>query len=262
MPGKHELQGRYAKVNGLKIYYEIHGDGRPLVLLHGGMGGMEMFGPNVAAFARKRRVIAVDLEGHGRTAELDRPLRYERMADDIAGLVAELDLGTSDVLGYSLGGGVALQLAIRHPDVVSRLVVVSAPFAHAAFYPEILQSFDRMGPEMGDLMAQSPLASLYPGKDWGRLFARVGELLRQDYDWSEQVRAIRAQVMLVFADADTYHPEHIVRFWKLLGGGQRDAGVDGSLRPRHRLAVLPDHTHYTLGTSPALVAVVEPFLEG
>jgi pimeloyl-ACP methyl ester carboxylesterase len=260
MPGNQTTQGRFATVNGLRIYYEIHGAGEPIVLLHGGVGGIEMFGPNVQALARTRKVVAVDLEGHGFSGDLDRPLRYEQMADDVAALIGQLGLGTTDVLGYSLGGGVALQIGARHPELVRKLVLVSTTFTRAAFYPEIRQAFDHMGPETGRFMAQSPLAKLYPDRDWGRLFGRIGELQRQEYDWSEEVRAIRAQVLLVYADADTYHPEYIVRFFALLGGGRRDAGMDGSLRPAHQLAVLAGHTHYSLGTSPALLAVVEPFL--
>ncbi len=261
MSREQQTRGRYAEVNGLRVYYEIHGAGEPLVMLHGGAGGIEMFGPNVETLARTRQVIAVDLEGHGFSADLDRPLRYEQMADDVAALVRQLGIANADVLGYSLGGGVAFQLAVWHPHVVRKLVLVSAAFAHAAFYPEILDAFEHMGPETGRHVAQSPLGKLYPGKDWGRLFDKLGELQRRDYDWSDQVATIRAQVLLVYADADTYHPAHIIRFFQLLGGGQRDAGWDGSARPAHQLAVLPGHTHYSLGASPALAAVVEPFLD-
>jgi pimeloyl-ACP methyl ester carboxylesterase len=261
MPPTQETAGRYATVNGLRIYYEIHGAGEPLVMLHGGIGGIEMFGTNVETLARQRQVIAVDLEGHGFTADLDRPLRFEQMADDVAGLVTQLGITTADFLGYSLGGGVAFQLAVRHSHLVRKLVLVSSAFAHAAFYPEILDAFAHMGPEHGRYMAQSPLGEMYPEKDWGHLFGKVGELQRRDYDWSDLVPAIQAQVLLVYADADTYHPEHIVRFFQLLGGGQRDAGLDGSARPPHQLAVLPGQTHYSLGASPTLPSVVEPFLE-
>ncbi len=261
MSRERETPGRYAEVNGLRVYYEIHGAGEPLVMLHGGAGGIEMFGPNVETLARKRRVIAVDLEGHGLSADLDRPLRYEQMADDVAALVHQLGLARADLLGYSLGGGVAFQLAVRHPELVRKLVLVSSAFAHAAFYPEILAAFEHMGPETGQYMAQSPLGKLYPGKDWGRLFARLGELQRRDYDWSDQVPALRAQALLVYADADTYHLAHIIRFFELLGGGQGDAGWDGSARPAHQLAVLPGQTHYSLGASPALASVVDPFLD-
>jgi pimeloyl-ACP methyl ester carboxylesterase len=120
--------GRYAEVNGIELYYEIRGSGRPLVLLHGGLGAIEMFGPNLPALAKGRQVIAVDLQGHGRTADIHRPLSVELMADDIAALMKHLGIGPSDIMGYSLGGGVALQTAIRHADVVRKRVVVSTPF--------------------------------------------------------------------------------------------------------------------------------------
>src|SRR6266550_5722421 len=136
----------YAPVNGLKLYYEIHGSGEPLILLHGGVVGITMFGPNVAALAEKRKVIAVELQGHGHTADIDRPLSFEAMADDIAGLMKYLAIERADLLGYSLGGGVALQMAIRYPQAVRKLVVVSAPFRRDAFYPEVLAAMAQMGP--------------------------------------------------------------------------------------------------------------------
>jgi pimeloyl-ACP methyl ester carboxylesterase len=253
--------GQYASVNGLKLYHEIHGDGQPLILLHGGLGGIHMFGPNVDALAAGRKVIAVELQAHGRTADIDRPLRFESMADDVAALAVQLGLEQIDVLGYSLGGGVALQTAIRHPALVRKLVVAAAPCMRKAFFPEVLGTFDHMGPAMVPMMKQSPLNDLYPHVDWERLLTKLGELLRQDYDWSPGVAAIRAQTMLVFADADAVRPAHIAEFYGLLGGGQRDAGFDGSARSSAQLAVLPGQTHYSLGAVPALAAAVIPFLE-
>ena len=132
-------------MNGLKLYYEIHGAGEPLILLHGGVGGLDMFGPTLPALARSRKVIAVELQGHGRTADIDRPLSFEAMADDIAGLIKQLGLGKADVMGYSLGGGVALQTAIRHPEVVHKLVVVSAGFKRDGLFPEVRTVMDHMG---------------------------------------------------------------------------------------------------------------------
>jgi len=257
--------GYYATVNGLRIYYETHGPQTqpvPLVLLHGGVGGIEMFGPNLPALARNHRIIAVDLQGHGRTGDVDRPLRYESMADDIAGLLRQLGFMQADVIGYSLGGGVSLQIVIRHPARVRKLVVVSSPFRHNAFYPEILAAFDRMGAAHGAMMKQSPLAKLYPDADWERLFTKLGDLQRQDFDWSADVAKIRAPTMLLFADADTYWPEHIVEFYKLLGGGQHDAGLDGSLRSKNRLAIIPNTTHYNLLATTTAAELIEPFLSG
>jgi len=258
------LAGQRAVVNGLTLYYEQHGspsEGPPIVLLHGGVGGIEMFGPNLAALARNHRVIAVDLPGHARSTDGDRPLRYETMADDIATLLQQLDVSRADVVGYSLGGGVALQMTIRHPEMVRRLVVVSSPFRRDAFYPEILAIFDRMSAADGAMMKQSPLATMYPGKDWERLFEKMGDLQRQDFDISRDVAKFRAPTMLIFADADTYRPEHIIEFYKLLGGGQRDAGWDGSQRSRNQLAIIPGTTHYNLLATTAVAEMAERFLD-
>src|SRR6266542_1990645 len=135
--GKTNGAGHYADVNGIKLYYEIQGTGRPLILLHGGLGAIEMFGPNLPALAKGRQVIGVDLQGHGRTADIDRPLRADLMADDIAALIKHLKLERPDIMGYSLGGGVALQTAIRHPELVGKIVAVSTPIRRNAYYPDI-----------------------------------------------------------------------------------------------------------------------------
>ena len=187
-----------ALANGVNIYYETHGpkDTRPpLVLLHGGVGGIEMFGPNLPALARKHHVIALDLEGHGRSGDADRPLRYETMGDNVAALMSELGVTTIDLIGYSLGGGVALQTTLRHPQLVRKLVVISSPFRRDAFYPEILAIFDQMTGSFGAGMTQSPLAKMYPDRDWEHLFAKLGDLQRQHFDWSSDVAKIgRAHV--------------------------------------------------------------------
>jgi pimeloyl-ACP methyl ester carboxylesterase len=248
-------------VNGLKLYYEIHGAGEPLILLHGGVVGITMFGPNLPALAEKRKVVAVELQGHGHTADIDRPLSYEAMADDIAALMKYLGISQADVMGYSLGGGVALQMAIRHPELVRKLVVVSAPFKRDGFYPEILAAMAQMGPSAAEGMKQSPLAKLYPTVNWAVLFTKLHDLLTKDYDWSKEVAAIKEPAMLVFADADAIRTAHIMEFYGLLGGGTRDAGLDGSGRPVAQLAILPGLTHYSIGSSPALSTAVTPFLD-
>ena len=126
------LETGYAPVNGLNLYYEIHGEGEPLVLLHGGLGSTEMFGEILPLLANKRRVIVVDLQAHGRTADIDRPLSYEAMAGDIAALMKHLGIGKAALMGYSLGAGVALRAAIQHPELVAKLVVVSTVFKRAS----------------------------------------------------------------------------------------------------------------------------------
>jgi pimeloyl-ACP methyl ester carboxylesterase len=260
-----QTPGQYATVNGLRMYYERHGpaDAKapPLVLLHGGVGGITMFGPNLPALAAGRAVIAVELQGHGHTADIDRPLRFELMADDIAALLAQLKIPQADVMGYSMGGGVALQIAIRHPQLVRRLVVISEPVKRTGFFPEVLAAFDHMGPEAAVAMKQSPLATMYPTVNWATLFTKIGEMARQNYDWSADVGKITSPTMLIFADADAVTPAHIMEMWGLLGGGKRDAGLDGSGRPPGRLAIVPGTTHYDILSTDAVARLVIPFLE-
>ncbi|MSR56429.1 MAG: alpha/beta hydrolase [Planctomycetaceae bacterium] len=248
-------------VNGLKIHYAIRGTGMPLILLHGGVAASEVFDPHLPALSEKRKVITVDLQAHGRTSDIDRPLRCELMADDIAALIVHLGIEQADVMGYSLGGGVALQVAIRHPKLLRKLVIISTTFKRDGWYPECLASMDQLGPALGESMKQTPLYKLYPSVNWSKLFTKLGDLLRQDYDWSQDVAAINVPTLLVFADADAIRMTHILEFFALLGGGQKDGGLDGSGRPTAQLAILPGFTHYDLLSSPALVSVVNPFLD-
>ena len=259
-------KGHYADVNGIKLYYEIQGSGKPLVLLHGGLGALEMFGPNLAALAKGRQVIGVDLQGHGRTADIDRPLSVQFMADDIAALIKHLGLQSADIMGYSLGGGVALQTAIRHPEVVNKLVVVSTPFRRNGFYPDILVQQGQVTAAAAEGMKQTPMYQMYASlaprpQDWARLLGKIGDAMKVDFDLSEQIKGIKARTLIVAGDADIFPPAHAVEMFALLGGGQRDAGWDGSGRPKSRLAILPGVTHYTMGTEPAMAAVAILFLD-
>ncbi|WP_341717064.1 alpha/beta hydrolase [Micromonospora sp. FIMYZ51] len=255
----------YAEANGVRLGYQEYGSGRPLVLLHGGFGAVETFTAIRPALAERRRVIGVDLQGHGRTADIDRPLRYESMADDVAALMVQLDLVPADVLGFSLGGGVALRLAIQHRELLRKLVVVSAPCRRQGWYPEVLAGMPEPDEAAGERMRGTPPHQLYQSlaprpQDWPRLWAKTGELLRREYDWSAEVAAMTTPTMLVYADADSVRATHMVECFGLLGGGHRDAGWDGRDRPGARLAVLPGLTHYDIVDSPALPATVLPFL--
>jgi pimeloyl-ACP methyl ester carboxylesterase len=261
-----DAKGNYAPVNDLNLYYEIHGAGEPLILLHGGVGAIQMFGEVLPSLAQNRRVVAVDLQAHGRTADIDRELRFELMAGDIAALIKHLGLEEADVMGYSLGGGVALRIAIQHPEVVRKLVLVSTPFKRDGWYPEILAGMGQMGPQVAEPMKQTPMyqhyASIAPKpEDWPVLLTKLGELLRQDYDWSNEVAAIKAPTLIVVGDADSVRTAHAVAFFELLGGGKVDAGWDGSGMSNARLAILPATTHYNIYSSPQLSAVVAPFLD-
>jgi pimeloyl-ACP methyl ester carboxylesterase len=256
----------YADVNGLSLYYEEHGSGEPLVLLHGGLGATELWAPVLPALAAGRRVIAVDLQGHGRTADVDRPFRAETMADDVAALIEHLGIGQADVMGYSLGGFVALRTAIQHPQRVRRLVLVSIAIRRDGNHADAIAAMDAMNAAAAEMMKQSPIGAMYERiaprpEDWTNLVAKTAEFIKVDYDWTDEVRRLEAPTMLVYADADSVRPDHIVEFFALRGGGLRDAGWDGAHRPVARLAVLPGQTHYDVSASPGLAPAVIGFLE-
>ena len=256
----------HAEVNGLTLHYEEHGSGEPLVLLHGGIGAGAMFEAIMPALSAGRRVITVDLQGHGGTADVDRPLRPETMADDVAALIDHLGLGRADVMGYSLGGAVALRTAIQHPERVRRLVLVAIGFSRDGSYPEVVANMEQFSPDLAPMLQQSPAYEQYARlaprvEDWPVLIAKTSDLLKDDYDWRSDVEAMETPTMLVYADADSIRPAHVVEFYGLLGGGLRDANWDGSLRPTARLAVLPGTTHYDVFASPLLAGAVTPFLD-
>lgn len=259
--------GAYADVNGISLYYEIHGTGRPLILLHGGLGAIEMFGPVLPALAAGRQVIGVDLQGHGRTADIDRPISTRAMADDIAALITHLTLDRPDLMGYSLGGGVAMLTAIHHPELVGKLVAVSTAIRRDAFYPDTLAQQGQVTAAAVEMMKQTPMYQLYASlaprpEDFGGLLGKMGDAMKDDFDLSTEVARIEAPTLIVAADADIFPPAHAVEVFGLLGGGKRDGGWDGSGRPQSRLAILPGLTHYTIGSAPALAAAVIPFLDG
>ncbi len=258
-------QGKYLKIKDLNMYYEIHGEGQPLILLHGGFGVIGMFEQNLPALAANRQVIGVELQGHGHTADIDRPLSFEFMANDIAALIRHLGIEQADVMGYSLGGGAALQTAIRHPEVVRKLVVVSAPCKSAGWYPEVLADMRTMTAEVGKTWIGSPMQQAYASvapkpHEWPQLVGKMGELLSHDYDWSDAASALTMPVMIVIGDADSVRTAHAVGFFELLGGGKRDADWDGSGISNARLAILPGTTHYNIFSSPTLASTVTPFL--
>ncbi len=259
--------GRYADVNGVHLYYETHGAGRPMILLHGGLGSGEMFAPILPTLADRHQVILVDLQGHGRTADVDRPLDLTLMADDVAALIDHLGLEKPDVVGYSLGGGVALQVAIRHPDKVGRLVTASANIRRDAIYPEMLAQQGQVTGAAVEFMKDTPMYELYQRvaprpEDFPRLLDKIGEAMSKDFDYTEQVRGLRVPTLVVAADADMAPPSHYVEIFNLLDGGLRDGGWMGEGRPKggHALAILPGLTHYDLFASPLFAAATLAFL--
>jgi pimeloyl-ACP methyl ester carboxylesterase len=260
--------GQYAEVNGINLYYETLGTGRPLILLHGGLGSGEMFGPTLPALAEHHQVIAVDLQGHGRTADIDRPIDIRLMADDIAALIDHLGLEKPDVVGYSLGGGVAFFTAVKYPEKVGRLVMASAHIRRDAIPAEMLAQQAQVNAAAAEFLKDTPMYRLYQGvaprpEDFPRLLDKVGEAMAHDYDYTEEVRSLKVPTLIVAADADMAPPSHYVEAFKLLDGGLRDGGWMGEGRPKggHALAILPGLTHYNLAISPLFAAVTLDFLD-
>ena len=257
----------YAPVNDLSMYYEVHGDGPALVLLHGAYLTADTMGPLATGLARIRQVIVPEMQGHGRTADVDRPITYQQMGDDVAGLIRELGLEQPDVVGYSMGGAVALQLAIRHPEAVRRLVVASAGFRYDAMAAEAIAMFPSITPEM---FAGSPRETEYlrvapnPG-DFPTLVDKLKTLHTTDFAWpEEEIRGIAAPTLIVLGDSDGFRLEHAVEMFKLRGGGVMG---DLSAMPESQLAVLPGTSHLNppgsglLDRAEWLLAMISPFLD-
>jgi pimeloyl-ACP methyl ester carboxylesterase len=259
--------GQYADVNGINLYYETYGAGSPVVLLHGGLGSGEMFGPILPTLAEHHRIIVVDLQGHGRTADIDRPLDVRLMADDVAALIDHLGLRKPDVVGYSLGGGVAFQVAFRHPEKVGRLVAASAQISRDAVYPDMLQQQGQVSAAAAEFMKETPMYELYQRvaprpEDFPRLLDKIGAAMAVDFDFTEEVKALRVPTLVMAGDADMCPPSHFVEVFGLLDGGKRDGGWQGEGRSAggHGLAILPRTTHYNLFMSPMFASAALEFL--
>jgi pimeloyl-ACP methyl ester carboxylesterase len=257
----------HVAANGLRYYYEIYGEGEPLLLLHGGLGNIGMFGPILPVLAADRQVIAVDLHGHGRTELGDRNIDLVDIGNDLATVLTELGYEQVDALGYSFGGGAVFRLAVQHPQKVRRLVLVSAGYAQDGFYPEILQMQAQVGAAMADQMKGTPMYESYVRvaprpEDFPKLLDQMGALMKRPYDWSADVQKLAMPVMIVFGDSDMYRLEHVVKFYHLLGGGLKDAGWMREHMSQNRLAIIPGQTHYDIFVSPKLAGTVLPFLNG
>jgi len=263
------IDSGYAPVNGLNLYYELHGSNEkdtPLILIHGSLGSVAMFEPVLAALSQRRKVIAVELQAHGHTGDVDRPLSFESLADDVCALIKCLGLGTADILGYSLGGLVALQTALRHPKVVRKLIVLGSPCKRAGWYPDVVQTMSAINAETAKGWVGSPMHTAYARvaprpEDWPVLATKVGEMMKPDFDWSEGVSKLTKPVFIGVGDADGLRPSHAVEFFELLGGGKRDGGWNGAGLPHSRLAIFPATTHYNLLSHPSLASQVLLFLE-
>ena len=254
----------YADVNGFRLYHEVYGTGEPLIPLHGGMMTIQEMALLIQALSDERQVIAIELQGHGRSDDTDRPLRLETMGDDVAALIQHLGLGKTDVVGYSLGGDVALRAAIQHPDRVRRLVVLSTPYARFGWYPEVLEGMAQVNSKMAEQMKETPTG--VAARDWPQperfpqFLDKLGAMLAKDYDWSPEVRRLQMPVMLVYADHDAISTRHIAEFFTLLGGGLKDPGWQNTQLTNARLAIIPGYSHYNFFTAPELGPIIKKFL--
>jgi pimeloyl-ACP methyl ester carboxylesterase len=259
--------GRYVDVNGISLYVETHGSGRPLVLLHGGLMSGEMFDPILPVLTQTRQVVTVDLQGHGRTADVDRPITLESMADDIAALIEHLDLDRPDLVGYSLGGGVALQVAAKHPDSIARLVLTSVYIRSDALDPAIAAQQAQVNSAAAEFMTGTPPYEVYQRvaphpENFPGLLDKLGAWMANEFDYTEEIRGLRMPTLIMAADADMAPVRHFADVFALLDGGLRDGGWDGGGRPSggHALAILPGRTHYDITDSPLFAPSVLDFL--
>jgi pimeloyl-ACP methyl ester carboxylesterase len=264
MSNNSTVQTGYVPVNGLNMYYEIHGTGQPLVLLHGAFSAIgTSFGHVLPELAKARQVVAFELQGHGRTADIDRPLSLEGMAEDVAAALKELRIESADVFGYSTGAAVALRLAISHPDLVRKLVIASVTYNLGGVHPGLMDGLAEMKAEM---MFGSPWHEEYmriaPNpEDFATLFAKKTQMDKEMQDLpAEAIQAIKAPTLLIIGDSDLVRPEHAVEMFRLRGGGvfgDTPAGL-----PNSQLAVLPGTSHVTLvHRADLLLAIIPLFLD-
>lgn len=245
------------------MYYEIHGTGSPLVLLHGSLTTIETsFGKILPSLGKTRQVIAVEQQAHGRTADIDRPLTYEQMAEDTTDLLRQLGIEKADFLGYSMGAAIALQIAIKYPDLVHKLVLVSVSYNNDGLYPEVLEGEEKMKPEdLDGTEWQKAYARIAPNPEhWRTLIEKEKQLTREFKGWTpDEIQAIKAPTLIIIGDSDIIRPENAVEIFRLLGGG-----VAGDLTglPRSRLAILPGTTHVTMvDRSDWLLSMAGEFLD-
>lgn len=261
-PASTPVHSGYAPVNGLQMYYEIHGSGEPLVMLHGAYMSIDAIGPLLPGLASHRQVIAVELQGHGRTADIDRPISYEQLADDVVAFMRYIGVDNADVFGFSLGAVVAFRVASQYPQLVRKVIATSGYYTSDGIYPEVRAQIDQITPEV---FAGTPMEDEYrrlaPNpEDFPNFVRKMTDFDRKDLAWpSEDISRISAPALLIIADADIVKPEHTVEMFRLLGGG--DAGDDTS-PPKTRMAILPGTNHMViLDQSDLLLSIIKPFLD-
>lgn len=253
----------YAQVKGLKMYYEVHGAGKPILLLHGAFNTINMaFGQLIPELSKSRQVIAVELQGHGRTNDIDRPFSFESMADDVAGLLKQLKIDSTDVLGYSMGGGVAQQLAIRNPSLVRRLILVSTVYKYDGWSQETRNILPTLTPEMFE---PTPIKQEYDklapdAKRWKEFISKMKKFVTTTYDFgADKIKAIKSPTLIIAGDGDGVAPEHAVEMYRLRGGGYM---IDFGPIPAAQLALFPGSSHISVMMETNwLVSMINPFLD-
>jgi pimeloyl-ACP methyl ester carboxylesterase len=252
---------------GLRVYYEVYGQGDPIVVMAGGFGDASSMMQTIGPLSRERQVIAIALEGHGRTALRETPMSHERNGDDVAAVLKHLNIAKADVAGYSHGGDAAIRMAIQHPEMVRNLIVISTAAERDGWYPEVLKGMEGVSSAQAEAMKQTPLytswaeVSPHPEK-FPVLLDRMGELMKKDYDWRAEIKQLQMPALLLFADHDAVSMRHIAEFFALFGGGVKDAGWEGQPKyARARLAIVPGYTHYNFGMGPDMARVIEAYLD-
>ena len=254
----------YADINSIRLYHEIYGQGEPLVLIHGGLTTIGEMQGWVQALAKTRRVIAVEMQGHGHTPDTDRPMSFATMGDDIEALLDHLKIPKADLVGHSFGGASAIRAAIQQPEKVRRLVVISSPYARSGWYPEAQEGMSQVGAGMAENIMQTPTGKF--AKQWPepqrfpQFLDKMGRMMSDDYDWSADIAKLPIPVLLVFADNDSISQKHVAQFFELLGGGVKEPGWLNTRLSKSRLAVVPGYSHYNFITSPEVPQIVGKFL--
>ena len=252
----------YADVNGLKMYYEVYGSGKPIVLIHGSFMTIPLnWSKIIPLLAKGRKVIVTEMQGHGRTKDISREFSYEGMADDVSGLLKHLKIESADILGYSMGGGVAFQVAIRHPKQVRRLVVLSGTYSHDGWWPDVEAMFSTMN---ADMLKGSSIEKQYNslGNDPAQFPEFIKKVISIDlkpYDWSMDVENILAPIFMAIGDADGIQYEHILELFRAKGGGKM-GDIHGL--PKSRLAIIPGTTHVgMMSRTDWLIPMITDFLD-
>src|SRR5688572_3087534 len=252
----------YAEVNGLKMYYEVYGEGKPIVLVHGSYMNIPMnWSHIIPLFAKDRKVIVAEMQAHGRTKDISREFSYEGMADDVSGLLKHLKIDSADILGYSMGGGVAFQFAVRHPEQLRRLVVLSGTYKHDGWWPDVEAMFATMN---ADMFKGSSIQTQYDslGNDPAKFPEFVKKVISIDlkpYDWSKEVKNIKAPIFMAIGDVDGVRYEHALELFRAIGGGKM-GDIHGM--PKSRLAILPGTTHIgMMQRTDWLIPMISDFLD-